>query len=293
MTGPYFTKPTLRNVLCNVPLTISFFVLMLLSKIVPVPMGLSILFVLPVIVASAFVTGAYDVLHRKATFLTFPISLLLSLVLIHQFLQNTNLTLWFSSGDENKTTTWLLCVVLCLLAAPILTFFINWMLMRDDDSQSEVFESLLNSKILYTVVVCCIAIAVVLFAVFIFNPYFWYDEGFTLKLIQLSYTDVIDVTALDVHPPLYYIMLKAWLSVLSFGSNDLYVITVLSHLFSLVAYVLTGLLCLKKIHDGGESCALAVAAMSLCIFGVLPLWSGNTYVQLGSVFCNSNFPLCA
>ncbi len=36
----------------------------------------------------------------------------------------------------------------------------------------------------------------------------WYDEVFSLGFIKRSYSDIIAVTAMDVHPPLYYIYLK-------------------------------------------------------------------------------------
>lgn len=37
---------------------------------------------------------------------------------------------------------------------------------------------------------------------------FWFDEGFSLHLIKVSYNEIWAVTADDVHPPLYYWMLK-------------------------------------------------------------------------------------
>ncbi|MCD8306152.1 MAG: hypothetical protein LUC49_05805 [Prevotella sp.] len=73
MTGPYFTKPTLRNVLCNIPLTLSFIALMVISRVVSTPVEIALLLCLPVFAASAFVSRSYDVLHGKVTFITFPV----------------------------------------------------------------------------------------------------------------------------------------------------------------------------------------------------------------------------
>ncbi|MCD8290176.1 MAG: hypothetical protein LUC91_01585, partial [Prevotella sp.] len=128
-------------------------------------------------------------------------------------------------------------------------------------------ERILKGKMLRIVVVCCVVVSVVIFAVSIFNPCFTYDESFTFHLVSLSFVDGIDITAHDVHPPLYYIMLKVWLSVLSFGSDNIYVITVLSRLFSLVAYLLTALLCLKKLHM--ERLIGWLLLFSFCAFSVL------------------------
>ncbi len=36
----------------------------------------------------------------------------------------------------------------------------------------------------------------------------FFDEGFSINLIQNSFADIIHYTALDVHPPLYYLVLK-------------------------------------------------------------------------------------
>lgn len=48
---------------------------------------------------------------------------------------------------------------------------------------------------------------------------FWFDESFTAMLIEYSPLELISRTASDVHPPLYYLVLKAWSVV--FGSSDI------------------------------------------------------------------------
>lgn len=45
------------------------------------------------------------------------------------------------------------------------------------------------------------------------NKYIWADEAFSLKLIRHSYQEVIRLTAQDVHPPLYYILLKFFVQI--------------------------------------------------------------------------------
>ncbi len=273
MTGPYFTKPTLCNVLYNIPLTIPFILLTLAGIVIKIPIVVTILLCLPVLVFSAFINGAYDVLRSKATFLTLPISLVISAVLFYQSLQIfleklSSSRLSFLSGDGN-VIIWILCGVIWLLTALCFTFFLNWMLARNDDSQSDLFESVLKSKVLKTVVTCCVIESAILSAVLFFDPWLVFDETFTLHLISLSYTDGIDITAHDVHPPLYYIMLKAWLAALSFGSNDIYVLTVLSRLFSLVPYVLLVLLCLKNLRDEKWRHTRWLLFLCLCAFSIL------------------------
>lgn len=48
----------------------------------------------------------------------------------------------------------------------------------------------------------------------IFNNSIWLDEAFSLSMIKQSYIDIIKNTAIDVHPPLYYILLKSIVSIL-------------------------------------------------------------------------------
>ncbi|MCD8290175.1 MAG: hypothetical protein LUC91_01580 [Prevotella sp.] len=268
MTGPQFSKPTLHNILCNVPFTVSLIVLIILPTFDTQYEKIPILLTLPIFVVSAFVSNTYDVLRSKKTILTVPVSLLVSSFLLYRYIHHTDTATQLSFGGGN-VLGWILCGILLLLTAFIFTFLLNWMLTRDDDSQSELFERILNSKVLRVVVVCCVVVSVIIFSVSIFNPYFTYDESFTLHLVSLGFVDGIDITAHDVHPPLYYIMLKVWLSFLSFGSNDIYVRTVLSRLLSFVAYVLTGLMCWRKIHRGGEYYVHWLLLLFFCAFSVI------------------------
>jgi len=48
---------------------------------------------------------------------------------------------------------------------------------------------------------------------------FWFDESFTSFIIGYDYPEVIQRTSRDVHPPLYYLVLKLWSSLI--GSTDL------------------------------------------------------------------------
>ena len=51
---------------------------------------------------------------------------------------------------------------------------------------------------------------------FALNEYIWCDEAYTLELISNSYHEVIFITAEDVHPPFYYLLLKSIFSILIF-----------------------------------------------------------------------------
>lgn len=71
------------------------------------------------------------------------------------------------------------------------------------------------------------------------QPNLWVDEFATLQMIQGSFADVVDACIRDIHPPLYFILLKGWSLV--FGESDM-ALRALSVLFASVSVILTGLL---------------------------------------------------
>lgn len=72
----------------------------------------------------------------------------------------------------------------------------------------------------------------VLAALFTANQNFWLDEYFSIHAASLGWEEIAAYTAGDVHPPLYYYLLKAFLSVLGQAP-------VIYRLASFAAYVFT------------------------------------------------------
>lgn len=60
--------------------------------------------------------------------------------------------------------------------------------------------------------ICCVAVllAFVLRVSGLGTQSLWYDEGFSVYLSRQSIPDLISLTAQDIHPPLYYLLLFAW-----------------------------------------------------------------------------------
>lgn len=90
-----------------------------------------------------------------------------------------------------------------------------------------------------------IAAAVVVFVaatVFGLTQTTWFDEGYSVLLAQRPVGELISLTALDAHPPLYYLLLKGWIGV--FGLSDLS-LRASSALFGALAIVATALLLRK------------------------------------------------
>ncbi len=45
----------------------------------------------------------------------------------------------------------------------------------------------------------------------------WFDEGYSILLAKSSYGELLSLTAVDAHPPLYYLLLKAWGDTFGYG----------------------------------------------------------------------------
>lgn len=65
----------------------------------------------------------------------------------------------------------------------------------------------------------------------IFENNFWGDEAYTIRLSRMSVQDMLHATALDVHPPLYYLLV--WAACKLFGEHGW-----VYHFVSLVPYVI-------------------------------------------------------
>lgn len=90
---------------------------------------------------------------------------------------------------------------------------------------------------------------------------FAYDEIFTVAMIKYSYLDIWKITATDVHPPLYYIMLKAFVSI--FGHH-----LILFRIFStlgIISCLITGLFFIRK-YFGDK-----VSLLFIVIVTILPV----------------------
>ncbi len=87
---------------------------------------------------------------------------------------------------------------------------------------------------------------------------FWHDESFTALLAGRSIPDIIAITATDVHPPLYYVILHVWTTVL--GSSDV-AIRALSIVFLLAALVVLYRLMKRFINPGAARWGVVVAAV--------------------------------
>src|SRR5512146_2707300 len=79
-------------------------------------------------------------------------------------------------------------------------------------------------------------VALVLRLIDLGTAQFWYDESFTLVLSRLPFVQMVQATAGDTHPPLYYLI--TWAVVHLLGSGE-WALRFPSVIFSMVGLWLT------------------------------------------------------
>lgn len=87
----------------------------------------------------------------------------------------------------------------------------------------------------------------------------WFDEAFSAYLMRFNLPELTHFTAVDVHPPLYYWILKVWTTLL--GSSEL-AFRSLSILMAVVALIGAYLLVRRLFNRQAAFVALTLAALS-------------------------------
>lgn len=82
-----------------------------------------------------------------------------------------------------------------------------------------------------------LAIAFVLRLILAIRLDFWYDENFSIALSRLPFERMLEATAGDVHPPLYYTILWAWTHLV--GNSPIWLVRLPSLAFSMGSILLT------------------------------------------------------
>lgn len=64
------------------------------------------------------------------------------------------------------------------------------------------------------------------------------DESFTLGLIKHNWLEVIKLDAMDVHPPLYYLVLKLFLNITTFWTSSMFMKAIFARIFSVICFAI-------------------------------------------------------
>lgn len=117
----------------------------------------------------------------------------------------------------------------------------------------------------------------------IFNNNVWFDEAYTLSLIQHNYSEVIEILKSDMHPPLYFISLKFFCEI--FGYSIL-----VTKIFSVLGYIATLLLgcTVVKKHFG-----LGISIVYMLTIGTIPMSLYFSVQQRSYEWCIFFVTLCS
>jgi mannosyltransferase len=108
----------------------------------------------------------------------------------------------------------------------------------------------------------------------------WFDEVYSWKLAQESFIQVIGLSSGDIHPPLYYIVLKIWMMV--FG-DSVFSIRFLSVVFSMFSLIFIYKICNLIFKDSLQT------FLVIFLYAVSPL---NIYYSQEARMLNLNMLLC-
>jgi len=109
------------------------------------------------------------------------------------------------------------------------------------------------------------SVFILIVSLFYLNQYIWDDEAFTLNLVSQSYLQVINGTAIDVHPPFHYLLLKFVFDLLSFlnlSFNQIIVAKIVS-ITPIFLLLLFNIIVLRKKFG-----YLFVGLFALCLIGM-------------------------
>lgn len=68
----------------------------------------------------------------------------------------------------------------------------------------------------------------------VYNSDFWSDEGYSIMLSRMSFSDMLDATANDVHPPLYYTLLQIICRIMDFRWSSYRLLSIIPYGIMLV-----------------------------------------------------------
>ena len=117
----------------------------------------------------------------------------------------------------------------------------------------------------------------------IFDNAFWGDEGFSIRLAKMDFREMIEATAKDVHPPLYYMLAQLLYRI--FGNEGFSY-----HLSSIIPYAIIMIIACTYIKRNlGFICALILITMSSLTNSALTYNVEVRMYALGALFVLTAF----
>lgn len=180
---------------------------------------------------------------------------------------------WSASWDVQNIaarigipTTLLVCTVAFVgivaaipFTASLFTHVLHPIETTDNDASDG--ENNWNRTILYTGIILA-AIGIIVLIFMSFSDDIWVDEVFSLNIIKHSYKEIVTLTAGDVHPPLYYFILKFFVDGAHLILPDVSSIY-FAKLTSVIPYIILVIMCITTIRKKWGSYVSGMAALAV------------------------------
>lgn len=117
-----------------------------------------------------------------------------------------------------------------------------------------------ESRLWTAIPLICGASAMACLFYYSFSRSIWFDETFTMALIQHPWSEIVTLTGQDVHPPLYYLMLKLWMDCFRQAGHilpDLYA----ARIFSCLPYGVILAACIFRWRRGSSKAPFMLCAL--------------------------------
>lgn len=164
-------------------------------------------------------------------------------------------------------------------AFPLVYLSIQWLMEDVEDGRQKKLMEWLHSKTFFLCCMAALAFGLFLQVVFSFSRDIWVDEAFSLAMIKHSYGEMLELTMQDVHPPLYYFILKFLVDAAHkiFGEfPSVYA----AKFVSVIPYVLLSAICFWKIKKGWSH--FLAGMWAVCLVGTGYLLSYGVEVRMYS-----------
>ena len=79
------------------------------------------------------------------------------------------------------------------------------------------FKKLTSSKSFLIIVILAGVLATLIALAIGVQQSVWFDEAYSVRVAQQPLGDLLSLTAVDTHPPLYYMILKLWAGIGGWG----------------------------------------------------------------------------
>lgn len=149
-----------------------------------------------------------------------------------------------------------------ILSIPILVYILSWFKECGSSGYIERISSALNRRSFFKLCAGISLLAIASELYFSCSKSISWDESFSLSIVDSGYDKVIHVTSIDVHPPLYYLILKGISDTLCSLSPHISAMQA-AKIASTLPCILLLILCLTWVRKHWGNCVAGLSALTI------------------------------